>query len=176
VTVAVLQCLVGAVWALVLARADWRTRRLPNVWTLGGGAVALALAFGRGIPFGCGTLLTGFLCFLFLLLPFLLRAAGPGDIKMMTCAGFFAGAGHAVDFLLAVSAAGLMLVFSMLALKAVNPARLKHLFRCLFDFHYDRAAGRAALPPRAAEACRVPFGVAIAGGLVWTLAMETFLW
>ncbi len=161
--------MIGSAWAIALAVNDLRTRRLPNVLTLGGAAVAVALAFGRGIPYGCGTLLSGFCCFLFLLLPFLLRAAGPGDVKMMTSAGLFAGSGYAVELMLVVSVAGLVLAFSMMILRRVDSSRLKHLLRCVFDFRYDRIAGRAALPPRDSEACRVPFGVAIAVGLVWVL-------
>jgi len=168
----VVQLIVGGAWAIALARSDWRTRTLPNVWTFGGAAVALALAFGRGIPYGCLTLLTGFFCFLFLLLPYLVRAAGPGDIKMMAAAGLFAGPGRAIDLMLSVSVCGLVLALAMLAFKLVDASRLKHFLKCCFDFTYDRKAGRAALPPRSTEACRVPFGVAIAAGLVWVLVME----
>lgn len=37
-----------APWLVALCVKDVRTRRLPNVWTLGGLAVALAVDFGLG--------------------------------------------------------------------------------------------------------------------------------
>ena len=70
------------------------------------------------------------------------------------------------------SFAGLILALGMLAFKAVNPARLKHYARCLLDFRYDREKGKKSLPPPDSEACRVPFGVAIAAGLFINLSLQ----
>ena len=66
---------------------------------------------------------------------------------------------------LVVATVLLVLVIFMLATRAADGARLKHYARSLFDWRYDRAAGRAALPPKEAERVRVPFGIAIAAGL-----------
>ena len=71
-----------------------------------------------------------------------------------------------------ISLAGLLLAVVMLLMRRVNTARLKHYLRCLFDFRYDREAGRNAMPPPDTEACRVPFGVAIAIGLWSYLLMQ----
>ena len=70
-----------------------------------------------------------------------------------------------LNFLLATVLAGLALVIVMLTMRAADGARLKHYARCLFDWRYDRKAGRAALPPKDEERVRVPFGIAIAAGL-----------
>ena len=61
----------------------------------------------------------------------------------------------------------------MIIMRKVGMARLKHAMRCLFDWRYDRVAGRAALPPKEDEGNRIPFGVAIAIGTWATLIMET---
>lgn len=167
-----LQFVVGAAWAATLAVWDVRTRRLPNALTLGGLGVALVLALGHGAAQTAGSLATGFWTTLFILPLFLLRATGAGDVKMMAAAGVFAGPGRAIEFLLALSIAGFLLAVAMLLLRRVDPARLKHLLRCVFDFTYDRRAGRAALPPRTSEACRVPFAVAVAAALAWCLLTE----
>ena len=151
-------------WLLYLAVKDYRTRQLPNSVTLGGAAVMVAAALGYDIQYCVGSLITGAVCALFLLLPFFLRAAGAGDVKMLFAAGIIAG--------LMVSFAGLVLAFAMLFFKAVNPARLKHYLRCVFDFKYDRQEGRKSLPPSESEACRVPFGVAIAAGLFINLSLQ----
>ena len=109
---------------------------------------------------------------MFLLLPFFLRAAGAGDVKMLFVSGFIAGPGNTLNLILLTSFAGLILAFLMLFLKKVDPSRVKHYCRCVFDFTYDRAAGRAALPPANDESCRVPFGVAISAGLFMNLLVQ----
>jgi len=154
------------VWSVLCAVPDWRSRRLPNVFTLGGAAVAAALAFGAGMDCGLAALLSGFFAAAFLLVLFFVRACGAGDVKMMFAAGVFAGPGAALPLVFAVSAAGLVLALGMLVFRKVDACRLRHFARCVFDPRYDRAAGRAALPPRESEACRVPFGAAIAAGLL----------
>ena len=159
-------------WLLYLAVKDYRTRQLPNSVTLGGAAVMVAAALGYDIQYCVGSLTTGAVCALFLLLPFFLRAAGAGDVKMLFAAGIIAGPGNVLNLILMVSFAGLVLAFAMLFFKAVNPARLKHYLRCVFDFKYDRQEGRKSLPPSESEACRVPFGVAIAAGLFINLSLQ----
>lgn len=159
-------------WALVLCWCDCRNRRLPNWLTLGGWAAVLAWRFGYG---GAGSFLNGFAASMaaaaFLFLPFLLRGAGGGDIKMLAAAGAFLGWERVLPLLLYTSFAGLFVAVGMLLAGRLNPARLKHYLRCLFDWRYDRAAGRAALPPAESEQVRVPFSLAIAAGLLAALVM-----
>lgn len=110
--------------------------------------------------------------FLFMLLPFLCRAAGAGDVKMISAAAAFLGFRYVPFFLLATSFAGLAVALVMILLKQVSAARLKHAFRTLFDIGYDRKAGKAALPPKDDERARIPFGCAIALGAWATLVQE----
>ena len=165
-----IKLLLATPWLIALCVCDIRRRRLPNVLTLGGAAAALAVLLGAG---GMAALLDGLaagaLCGLFLLLPFILRAAGGGDVKMLFACGIIAGMRHAMAFLLFMSFAGFVLAVVMAVAGRVDMVRLKHWGRCLFDWRYDRRAGRAALPPRESERGRVPFGVAIAAGLVAAL-------
>ena len=162
-------------WLIWLAAGDCRRHELPNALTLGGAAVAAAIALAAGVDYLLGSLLTAFLSSLFLLLPFFLRAAGAGDVKMLFAAGMAAGPGCTLNLILLVSMAGLLLAVVMLLAGRVDPARLKHFLRCLFDFRYDRAEGRKQLPPPETESCRVPFGVAIAAGLWINLLMQLLL-
>lgn len=153
--------------------SDWRYRRLPNVWTLGGLAVALVAQAGVGgwTGFVDGALAAG-TSVLFLLLPFLVRAAGAGDVKMLAACGAFLGMGRVFAFLLYVSVAGFVVAMVLLVMHKVSAPRLKHWIRSLFDWRYDRVAGRAALPPRDDESMRVPFGIAIALGTWAVLVVE----
>lgn len=154
------------VWAVCCVIPDWRKRHLPNACTLGGAAVAVVCAFGAGMDAGLESILTGFFSAAFLLVLFFVRATGAGDVKMIFAAGVFAGPGMTLPLVFAVSTAGLILAVALLLARKADSRRLRHYWRSLFDWRYDRAAGRAALPPRDNEACRVPFAAAIAAGLL----------
>lgn len=159
-------------WLIYLSVSDIRKRQLPNSWVFGGILIMLAIAFGAGTSYALMSLVTAFLSALFLLLPFFLRAAGAGDVKMLFAAGLIAGPGSTLNLILLVSLSGLVLAVVMLCFRRINTARLKHYCRCLFDFRYDREGGRKNLPDPDTEACRVPFGVAIAAGLFLNLLMQ----
>lgn len=164
--------LLAAPWLVALCVSDIRWRLLPNALTLGGAAAGLAALWGAGgLAVMLDGLAAGALCGLFLLLPFVLRAAGGGDVKMLFACGVVAGMRLMAALLVFMSFAGLALAVVMAVAGRVDLARLKHWGRCVFDWRYDRRAGRAALPPRESERGRIPFGVAIAAGLVVALAV-----
>jgi Flp pilus assembly protein protease CpaA len=105
----------------------------------------------------------------FLLIPFLLRGAGGGDVKMLFAAGAVVGWGGLFELLWITSLAGLVMAVVMLLAGELDPSRIKHYLRCLWDWHYDRAAGAAVLPPKDGLRFRVPFSVPIAIGLLAAL-------
>lgn len=153
------------VWLAVLCWQDCRRRVLPNVLTLGGALAALAARYGAG-GWGAGNegLAGGAVCGFFLLLPFLLRATGGGDVKMLFAAGCVVGLRGAASLLFFMSLAGLFVMLVMLACGLADGARLKHGARCLFDWRYDRRAGKAALAPRDSRRYHIPYSLAIAAG------------
>ncbi|OQA87187.1 MAG: Type IV leader peptidase family protein [Lentisphaerae bacterium ADurb.Bin242] len=162
-------------WLILLCRYDWRERRLPNLLTLGGAACILVWRLGwGGVPSFLDGLAGAVVCAVFLLVPLLVRAAGAGDVKMLFACGAVTGLGTVLEFLLFTSLSGLAVVVLMLLTHHADGARLKHYFRSLFDWRYDRAAGKAALPPKSSERVRVPFGLAIASGLWLTLIFKGF--
>ena len=168
-------CLATPVLA-VLCWKDWRTRTLPNPFTFG----LAVLGFGLRLWMdGLGGVVDGLLGALagalFLLVPFLMRAAGGGDVKMLAAAGVFTGLRLCMAELLFVSLAGLALAAVLVVARAVSPARLWHLLRCVFDWRYDRAKGRESLPSKSDERGRVPFGIAIALGTIATLAYAAWM-
>jgi len=165
-----------SIWLAVLCYQDCRYRRLPNALTFGGAAVALVwrLGFG-GLPTVTDGLLGGMVCGLFLLLPFILHAAGGGDVKMLFAVGCATGLGRTAEVILFTSLSGLALMLVLLIAGSVDARRLKHFLRTVFDWRYDRKAGAAALPPRSHEKSRVPFGVAIALGVWLTLAFDAVI-
>ena len=161
-------------WLAALCVTDLRSRRLPNVLTLGGAVAALVLQAVAGGGAGIlDALEGGAICAALLLLPFLLQAAGGGDVKMLFAVGCFFGSRRAIGALFWISVAGLALALVFLVFGRVDRSRLTHYVRCVFDWRYDRKAGRAALPPKSSEKVRVPFGLAIAAGawleMLWPL-------
>ena len=160
-------------WLGYLCWSDAKRRRLPNAWTLGGLVAGLLAQSGFwGIAGLKDAALAALVATAFILVPFLIRAAGAGDLKMFAACGAFVGMRWTPFFLMAVSFAGLFVAVWMLCARQVSAARLKHCFRSLFDWRYDRKAGKAALPPKDDERARVPFGVAIALGTWATLIAE----
>ena len=154
-------------YLIVLAWYDCRCRRLPNWLTISG---ALAFLLGRlaflGVDSFCNGVFGGLVGGLFLLVPFLLRGAGGGDVKMLFSVGCLLGVPLILDALLFISLGGIVLGGAMIVGKRVDTARLKHALRCVFDWKYDRKSGRAGLPERNGEKSRIPFGVAISAGTV----------
>ena len=160
-------------WLFVLGKSDWKTRKLPNRYTLGGSAVILLCRFAAGGLHSLSNGLAGaFIAGALLLIPFLLRAAGAGDLKFLFAGGALVGYPAVFPMLFLASVFGLLLGIAMQLAGLVDTARLKHFFRSAFDWRYDRKAGRKDLPDRENEGGRVPFGVAIAAGIWVTLLLS----
>ena len=141
---------------VVLCAKDVRHRTLPNGWTLALALVAFAarLAFG-GLGGLVDGLLGGLVCAGFILLPYLMKGAGGGDVKMMFGAGVATGLHLSVATMLFVSLAGLLLGGGMLLA--------------------GKVAFRRGRTDAGDEAYRIPFGVAIAVGTVLTLSFAWWL-
>jgi prepilin peptidase CpaA len=156
------------VWLVVLGWYDCCYRRLPNWLTLGGAAVFLAYRFALGGIGGVtGGLIGGLIGGAFLLIPFLMRGAGAGDIQMFFAVGCLAGYPAIFSTMVLATVFGLILGTVMLIAGRADGARLRHWFRCCWNMNYDRKEGRKLLPEKNNEAVRIPFGVAIAAG-AWT--------
>ena len=160
----------------VLCWYDCKYRRLPNPLTFGLILLALIWRLVEGGSHGVlDGILGGLVCGAFILVPFLMRGAGGGDLKMIFGAGIATGFRLSFAELLFVSLTGLVLGLGMLLFRKVDGRRLKHYLRCVFDWRYDRKAGAEALPEATDERGRVPFGVAIAIGTVITLLYAIYV-
>jgi len=157
----------ACVWCIVLCWFDLTQRRLPNWLTVGGILAALVVRFGF---LGWPSLVDGFAAAAIsgglLFIPFLMHAAGGGDVKMLAAGGAVVGWASVLPFLFLTSVFGVIVALASLVFGKVNPARLKHFTRCLVDWRYDRKSGAVALPPRSDESARVPFSIPIAAALL----------
>ena len=162
--------LLGSVWSFILSYYDLKWRILPNWLTLGGAAVALVgrLGFG-GWPFFVDGFAAAAGAGAFLLVPFLMRGAGGGDVKMLFAAGAIVGWSRLLPMLWVTSLAGMVMGVALLATGHLDGARLKHVMRCAFDWRYDRKAGELSLPPKESARFRIPFSIPIAVGMIVVL-------
>ena len=160
-------------WLAVLLWCDWKTRTLPNRYTIGGSLVIVVWQYAwGGFPLFFNSVAGGVIAGALLLIPFLLRAAGAGDVKFLFASGLLVGYPAVFLMLLLTSIFGLLLGIVMQLTGFLDGSRLKHYARCLFDWRYDRKQGRSSLPGREEEKVRIPFGVAISIGVATTLLLR----
>lgn len=162
-----------ASFLLLVAAAGWldlRTGRIPNVVTLTGLAVALAL---RALldPSLLGPGLAGAALGLGVSLPlFALGGLGGGDVKLLTAVGAFLGPGKLGTALLAAGLAGGALALAVAVWRGALAATLARTGGLLVRWlTLGRAGQKRTLG--APGALTVPYGVAIAVGAVvgWIL-------
>jgi prepilin peptidase CpaA len=161
-----------ALSALMLAAAvcDVRTRRIPNVLTILGFAVAIGLRATAGPGAGIDGVVGAILAFVLCLPFFVLGVLGGGDAKLLMALGSFTGPR---DLLMA------MLVIASLGgiLGAIDALRkgilLPVLYNCVNIVKHWATLGRRGTNRSLATAgaLAIPYGVAIAvGSLVWWFA------
>ena len=158
-------------WVLAVVLAvgggwmDWRSRRLPNWWTVSGLALGVALNLALlGWP-GARHALLGAGLGLLVLFPFVwVRAMGGGDWKLMGALGALLGPAQLL-VLLYVSAitAGVMAVIEIFRRKRVRQT-LSNLGRLMLSIvTLGRMGGvRQEVSLDNPQATTVPFGVAVA--------------
>lgn len=155
----------GGLALLVVTAAVWdvRTRRIPNVLTVSGLAVALALQSFAGWGGVSQGLLGAGLALLILLPLFATGGVGGGDAKLLVAVGAFLGP---ASFLVALACTaivgGIMALIAATRRGVVLPAVLNTggLVK------YGLSAGRTGQLPSVMgrDVVRIPYGVAIAIG------------
>jgi len=149
---------------------DVMTRRIPNKVTYLGMMVAIAGRFAlqgwHGLESAiAGGLLAGgaFLVF------FLIHAMGAGDVKLITAVGCFAGPGPAIEIVLASAIAGG--IFAIV--QSLWQGRLRTVLAntgSLIKFHATMGGEvHPNLNLSNPSAARMPYGVAIAAGVVYSV-------
>lgn len=166
---------VATVWLAALAYCDCKWRRLPNELTLPGLVIFPVLWFFiSGVPGVLSSLLGLLIGGVFLLVPYLLRGAGAGDVKMLASVGALSAYPGIFMTLVITSAFGLILGVVMIVAGKTDGARVIHYLRCCFDWNYDRVTGAAHLPDKKREKVRIPYGLAIAVGMWGNFAFTAF--
>jgi len=152
---------------------DLRERRIPNLLTFGGAAVALAYAAASQ---GWGGLLIsveGWAVGLALFLPmFLLGGMGAGDVKLLACLGAWIGPQEAFWMAIyAMVAGGVMAVVVALAAGYMRQA-VSNVWMLL---KYWRVMGVRPVPEltlSSARGPRLPYAIPIAAGAVAAILLQ----
>jgi len=146
IAVVIFLVVLAAIW-------DWRSRRIPNWLTLPALAVGLLFhTISHGVQ-GLTASLGGAGCALFIFgLVYLLGGMGAGDVKLMTAAGALLALPAALAALIsAVTAGGLIAL-------------------CAMAWHWARSLRDPSRQTLALREIRLPYGIAIAAGTLWTVA------
>jgi prepilin peptidase CpaA len=149
---------------------DLRTRRIPNVLTLGAAAAAVAFHLVTG---GMDAALAGIggwcVGVALLFVPFALGAMGGGDVKLLGALGAWLGPGDAVWLALYTGIAGGVFALVVAALLGYLPQAMRNIWSLLM---FWRVMGPRPMPSLTLESGRGPrvaYAAPILAGMVVTL-------
>jgi len=152
----------------VAAESDVRSARIPNWLTYSALVIALGLRTAllglSGLKSGALGMLAagGLFCLLFFL-----GAMGGGDMKLMAAMGAWVGSTQVVTLILAVSLAGGVLAIGRMIFGNVVVRTFRNTAKLIC---YRLSAGLQPHPElnvQSSDSKRVPFGVAIAAGVLF---------
>lgn len=166
---------------LAAAICDLRTRRIPNLLTFGGTALALLYSLAAPQHHGSGPLwaLGGLGLGLCLMLPlYLLRAMGAGDVKLMAMAGAFLGPDGTWQAVIFVFITGGMAAMAYALWHRVAGKLLRNTLQTTELLFVTVAAGIRpdARASSAQSVGSLPYGVSIALGTTAFLVARQFTW
>jgi prepilin peptidase CpaA len=150
--------------------ADVLTRRIPNLLTY---PVMLVAIVGRSALYGWhglgSALAGGFIGGGAFLIFYLLHAMGAGDVKLIAAIGCLVGPSAAIEIVLASAIAGG--IFAVIY--ALWQGRLRAVLVNLLDLIKFHAVAGAEMHPSLnlsnPQAARLPYGIAIAAGVLYSV-------
>jgi prepilin peptidase CpaA len=159
--------------ALVGCLTDLRTRRIPNVLTLGAAVAAFGFELVHGGWSGLGWSAAGWLVGVALFLPFfVLRGIGGGDVKLLAALGAWLGPGPTLWLALYSSLAGGVLALVVALASGYTKQAFVNVWGLLTFWRVAGLRPHPGLTLDSAAAPRLPYAVPIAAGVVVTLWMR----
>jgi prepilin peptidase CpaA len=155
--------------ALVMAGSDVKSRRIPNYLTM---TTALSgLAF-RGVFYGISGLIEGVLGLLLgfglLFLPYYLKGMGAGDVKALAALGAWLGPKFTFFLFIYMGLAGGIMALAFLWWQGLLWQKLRrakvYVVNCILSRQFG--ASPQATPGQSSEVQGIPYGVAIAMGML----------
>ena len=157
---------------LWIAWGDLKTRRIPNYLTLGTALAGLAYnSFNHGLPGLANGVLGMLLGFAFLILPYLWGGMGAGDVKALAALGAWLGPQLTVFLFCYMGMAGGLMALGCLLWQGIFWEKVKQGWIFLVNLVLCRPDGLAKTPPPSQLTEGIPYGVAIAVGMVVLVGM-----
>jgi prepilin peptidase CpaA len=156
--------LVITVW---IAWGDLKTRRIPNYLTLATALGGLAFSFmSHGLQ-GLGDSFSGMAVgFCLLVLPYLWGGMGAGDVKALAALGAWLGFWGTLFLFCYMALAGGVMALAALWWSGQLWTRLRQGWMILLNWILCRSYGKASAPVIKTKTPGIPYGVAIALGMV----------
>jgi prepilin peptidase CpaA len=156
-------------FALLMAGVDVKSRRIPNYLTMTTALSGLAL---RGACYGIPGLIDGFIGLLLgfglLFLPYYLNGMGAGDVKALAALGAWLGPKATFFLFIYMGIAGGILALAFLWWRCLlwQTLRQAKVFavNLILSQHFE--ASSQATPGQSSEDQGIPYGVAIAMGML----------
>lgn len=156
--------------ALTACVTDVRSRRIPNVLTLGGAAAALVFHAVTAEGAGIGTAAMGWLVGTAVFLPFfLLGGMGAGDVKLMAALGAWLGPAEAFAIAIYASLAGGVLALGVALATGYLRTAFRNVGRLLKFWWLVGPRPMAGMTLDQSKSPRVAFAIPICCGLVMAL-------
>jgi prepilin peptidase CpaA len=152
---------------MLIAWGDLKTRRIPNYLTLGTAVAGLAFNFmTQGLP-GLGNGILGMLLgFAFLIVPYLWGGMGAGDVKALAALGAWLGPQLTLFLFCYMGIAGGVIALGFLAWQGILWQKIKAGWTFLLNLILCQPAGVPRPPSPAKSTAGIPYGVAIAVGML----------
>jgi prepilin peptidase CpaA len=156
--------------AMIACATDLRTRRIPNVLTLGAALAGGAYHLLAGGWSGLGSAAAGWGVGLLIFLPlFALRGMGGGDVKLLAALGAWLGPGQTFWLGLFAALAGGPIAVLVALSKGYLGRALRNVWSLLMFWRVAGVRPHPALTLETPGAPRLPYALPIAVGLVMTL-------
>jgi len=156
--------------ALAAVICDLKTRRIPNVLTLGGGLVAFALHSAMGGWSGLLLAVAGWAVGLALFFPlFLLRGMGAGDVKLLAAIGALLGPWGALWTALYGAVAGGLMALAVSLARGYTMTAFRNLRYLLWSWFLGGVRPVEGVTLDSSVSPRLPYAVPIAAGVMATL-------
>lgn len=153
--------------ALWIAWGDIRTYRIPNYLTIGTALTGLVYQATFHGANGLGNGLLGLVLGFFLLFPvYLLGGMGAGDVKALAALGTWLGPSLTLMLFCYMAIAGGLIALGVLIYKGLLWAKMRQSWSYLLSWILFRPTGLTPGPPPKADVQGIPYGVAIAIGMV----------
>lgn len=156
--------------ALAGAISDARTRRIPNVLTGTAMLAGLLLHFGLDGWRGMGlAALAALIAFAIFLIFFLAGGMGAGDVKLMTAVACLAGSHFVVELLVMTAIAGGVMAIALAAMRGRLKQMILNVLMLLSHHKHEGLRPHPELNVTNKSTLRLPYGLAIAAGCLFTL-------